>query len=66
MEIIFDNPVYLLFLLSLPILIVFHYVALKRVRGRVLQFANFVAMSRVVTPVTQPRNILQLVIRLLT
>ena len=66
MEIIFDNPIYLLFLLSLPLLIIFHYATLRRAKGRVLQFANFVAMSRVSNPQTHPRNILQLVIRLAT
>lgn len=66
MEIIFENPFYLFFLLSLPLLIIFHYVTLKHVRGRVLQFANFIAMSRISTPQLQPRNIVQLLVRLLT
>jgi len=66
MEIVFDKPIYLLFLFSLPVLIVFHYFTLRYVRGRVLQFANFVALSRVANPDVQPRNIPQLVIRLFT
>jgi Ca-activated chloride channel homolog len=66
MEVVFDNPIYLLFLLSLPLLVVMHYFVLKRAKGRVLQFANFIAMSRVATPQMQPRNILQLTIRLAT
>ena len=66
MEIIFDNPIYLLFLLSLPVLIIFHYITLRRIRGRVLQFANFAAISRISTPNVLPRNLLQLTIRLMT
>ena len=66
MDIIFYNPQYLLFLVSLPILIVFHYSMLRHVRGRLLQFANYVAMSRVVGIDIRPRNALQLFIRLAT
>ncbi len=66
MEITFTKPFYLFFLLSLPVLIMLHYVTLRYVRGRLLQFANFVAMSRISGPHIQPRNSLQLIVRLAT
>ncbi len=66
MEIVFDNPQYLLFLLSLPVLVILHFLTIKYARGRILQFANFIAMSRVTKGYIEPRNSVQLVIRLLT
>src|SRR3989344_2338176 len=66
LEMVFQNPKNLFFLLSLPILVVLHYTLLRYVKGRVLQFANFVAIARVASPITQPSNIIQLMVRLLT
>ncbi|MBS3135938.1 VWA domain-containing protein [Candidatus Woesearchaeota archaeon] len=65
MEVVFEAPSYLFFLLSLPLLIMVHYITLRYAKGRVLQFANFVAMSRVANPNIRPRNTIQLFIRLI-
>ena len=47
MYLTFDHPVYLWYLLSIPVLIVTHYAFLKYTRRRALKFANFQALKRV-------------------
>src|SRR3989344_7136610 len=65
-EFTFNQPRYIFFLFSLAGLVVLHYITLQYARGRALQFANFAAIARVTTPITLPRNTLQLVLRLFT
>ena len=47
MEIIFERPEYLFFLLAIPIMIFFHIVSLKIIRKRSIKFANFEAITRI-------------------
>ncbi len=44
---IFGKPMYLWFLLSLPVFIIAHFFTLKYVKGSALKFANFEAIRRV-------------------
>jgi len=65
MEIIFKNPIYLWFLLSIPVLVVSHFITLTKIRGRVLQFANFTAIARITGMQPQQKNLLLLLTRIL-
>lgn len=59
----FENPVYLWYLLSIPLLIVTHYAFLKYTRRRALKFANFQALKRVTDETVVTKNHLILIIR---
>lgn len=48
MGIVFNNPVFLWFLLAVPILIITHFLSLKYGKKEALRFSNFEAISRVV------------------
>lgn len=65
MEIIFRNPVYLWFLLSIILLIILHFITLKHVKRRALKFANFEAIERVTGSEILSKNVLLLYLRLL-
>ena len=65
MEIIFRNPAYLWFLLSIILLIFLHFVTLKHVKRRALKFANFEAIERVTGSEIMSKNVLLLYLRLL-
>jgi len=65
MEIILQNPVYLWFLLSIPILIITHFLTIKSVRGKLLQFANFSAIERVAGRVPEQNNLIVLITRMI-
>lgn len=42
---IFSEPLYLLFLLLIPLIYFMHFFSLKRVKGKVLKFGNFEALA---------------------
>ncbi len=46
MEIVFSHPGYLWFLLSIPVLIVTHFISLKYTTKKALKFANFPAIEK--------------------
>jgi Ca-activated chloride channel family protein len=60
----FENPVYLWYLLSIPLLIVTHYAFLKYTRRRALKFANFQALKRVTDEKVVTKNHMILIIRI--
>jgi len=47
MRFVINNPVYLWFLLSIPVLVLIHFFTLKSGRGLALKFSNFEAIERV-------------------
>ena len=47
MEIVFETPLYLWFLLVVPLIIIAHYFSLRYSRKRAVKFANFIALARV-------------------
>ncbi len=47
MEIVFNNPVFLWFLLAIPVLVVIHFLTLKYGRKEALRFSNFEAIARI-------------------
>ncbi|MBI5229584.1 VWA domain-containing protein [Candidatus Micrarchaeota archaeon] len=63
MEITFENPIYLYFLVLIPLLVVVHFYSMKHVRRRALMFANFEAIERVTGGEVLPKNYVLLGIR---
>lgn len=47
MYITFDKPLYLWFLLTIPILFITHFITLRRSKDKALKFANFDAIAKV-------------------
>lgn len=65
-DISFEDPVYLWYLLSIPLIIYTHFYLLKRSRAKAMKFANFEAIKRVTGQRLMTRNIGILIIRLIT
>lgn len=61
----FEHPLYLWYLLSIPLLIVTHYAFLKYTRRRALRFANFQALKRVTDEKVVTKNHIVLIIRII-
>jgi len=66
MQLTFENPANLWFLLSLPLLVVLHYFFLRHVKRKALLFANFRALKRITGKRLITKNRLLLTLRLLT
>jgi len=66
MEIAFTNPVYLWFLIAIPLMIFAHFVSLRFSRKRALKFANFPAIEYVTGERIFSKNYSMLAIRLAT
>ncbi|MBS3134785.1 VWA domain-containing protein [Candidatus Woesearchaeota archaeon] len=65
MEIIFERPEYMWLLFSIPILIIAHFITLKKIRRRAVKFANFAAIQRITGGELLSKNLFLLVIRVL-
>lgn len=65
MEIIFNNPEYLWFLFSIPLLIFAHFATLKNVRRRAVKFANFAAIQRITGGEILSKNLTLLIVRII-
>lgn len=65
MDILFSNPTYLWFLLATPLLVLHHFSSLKKVKGQVLQFANFKAIARITGMQPQQTNLYVLIGRVM-
>ena len=66
MELTLEHPLYLLFLLLLPLLAAVHFYSLYYVKRRAMRFANFEALERVVQGRSVvPNNLLLLSMRML-
>lgn len=59
----FEHPLYLWYLLTIPLLIITHYAFLKYTKRRALKFANFQALKRVTDERIVTKNHLMLVLR---
>ncbi|MGV8171439.1 MAG: VWA domain-containing protein [Candidatus Woesearchaeota archaeon] len=59
----FEHPLYLFYLLTIPLLIVTHYAFLKYTRRRALKFANFQALKRVTDEKVVTKNYSILILR---
>lgn len=65
MEVAFDNPRLLWFLIVLPLMVIAHYYDWKHKKKESLVFSNYEAAARVFEPVTIPSYPLQLALRIL-
>ncbi|MBN1792595.1 VWA domain-containing protein [Candidatus Woesearchaeota archaeon] len=63
-DITFDNPMYLWYLLSIPLLVYTHFYLLKHTRQKAMKFANFDAIKRVTGEKLITKNWIVLIIRL--
>ncbi|MDP2908078.1 MAG: VWA domain-containing protein [Nanoarchaeota archaeon] len=63
MEVIFKNPQYLWFLISIILLVVIHFYTLKHQKRKALRFANFDAIARVTGEEILSKNVSILFIR---
>ncbi|MBW2991059.1 VWA domain-containing protein [Candidatus Woesearchaeota archaeon] len=61
----FDNPIYLWYLLSIPLLAYTHFYFFRHAKTRAMAFANFEALKRVTGEKLITKNILLLIIRIL-
>ncbi|MCK4520938.1 MAG: VWA domain-containing protein [Nanoarchaeota archaeon] len=66
MEITFTNPIYLWGLFSIPIFIIMHFITLKYIKGKALEFANFSALARVAKEPMISKNFGLLITRIFT
>ncbi len=64
MEIIFEKPEYLWFLLTIPVIVIAHFVTLKSNTKKAVRFANFEAIQRITGGQTLSKNFFLLVIRI--
>ena len=60
----FENPVYLWYLASLPLLIMTHFLSLRTAKRKGMRFANFQTLKRIDGKKFITRNTLLLIIRL--
>ncbi len=66
MEIVFQRPYYLIFLLSIPLVIYSHYYFLKHTKRKAMKFANFAAIKRVTGEKLLTKNTHLLILRCIT
>ncbi len=66
MEITFTNPLYLWFLIVIPLMVLAHFISLKFTMRKALKFANFPAIEYVTGKRILSKNYLLLLIRLVT
>ncbi len=62
-EFTFNNPIYLWYLLSIPLLIYTHFYLFRHTKAKAIKFANFEALKRVTGEKLITKNILLLVVR---
>jgi len=67
MYISFENPIFLWFLLLIPLLVLLHFYSLHYVRQRAMRFANFEALEKILqAKQVIPNNYLLLIMRVFT
>lgn len=64
MELVFENPRFLYFLLFVPLLIFVHYAVLRLTKKQAIPFANFQVLSRISEKYVFAQNNIQLLIRI--
>ena len=62
----FENPIFLWYLLSIPLLIYTHFYLFRHAKVKAMQFANFEALKRVTGERLITKNIIILTLRVLT
>ena len=64
-EITFDNPIYMWYLLSIPLLIYTHFYLFRHAKTKAMTFANFESLRRITGEKLLTKNITLLVMRVL-
>jgi len=62
----FSNPIYLWFLVAIPLMVLAHYLSLRFTRRKALKFANFPAIERITGRKILSKNYTLLLLRLVT
>ena len=62
-EITFQNPIYLWFLISIPLMILTHFYLLRQSKKKAMKFANFETIKRITGKKLITKNISMLVLR---
>lgn len=65
MDIIFEDPKYLYFLLFVPLIVITHFLVLRFTRKQAIPFGNFETLSRISRKYIFSQNNVQLIIRIL-
>ena len=65
-SLIFDNPLFLWYLISVPLLVITHFFLLRHTRKKAMKFANFDALKRVTGNYFITKNVTVLVLRVAT
>lgn len=65
MELTLTHPIYLWYLIVVPVVVVLHFYFLRHGRRRSIRFANFEALRRVTGKRVTTRNITQLLVRIM-
>ena len=65
MEIIFEKPEYLWFIMAIPIIVIVHFITLKSTNRKAIKFANFEAIERITGGETLSKNFFLLFLRVL-
>jgi len=65
MQLMFENPVYLWYLASIPLLVMTHFLSLRAAKRKAMQFANFQTLKRVTGKRLVTKNILVLILRII-
>ncbi len=65
MYITFENPAYLWYFISIPLLIITHFLSLRSAKRKALKFANFQALKRVTGHKFVTKNIPVLILRII-
>jgi len=65
-EVTFLNPEYLVLLLSIPMLIISHFLSLKYMKGKAIKIANYPAIERITGKKIRSKNITILLLRCIT
>ena len=62
----FENPVYLWYLASIPLLVLTHFLSLRTAKRKAMRFANFQALKRIAGERLVTKNVSVLIFRVIT
>ncbi|MBW2982780.1 VWA domain-containing protein [Candidatus Woesearchaeota archaeon] len=66
MNLTFENPVYLWYLASIPLLVLTHFLSLRMAKRKAMRFANFQTLKRIAGERLVTKNVSVLIFRVLT
>ncbi len=66
MHLTFENPIYLWYLASIPLLVLTHFLSLRMAKRKAMRFANFQTLKRIAGERMVTKNVSVLIFRVLT